>query len=150
MNKIKNIDGQDLPVSLANKEDAISLTRSVAMLANVEIKNWVLKWIVMQCEMVKPSTRFYFTCQEMNGMVIPCMLYNMNSEDMQRVQLEKIECEHCKWSGVIANPCFIDLYIGSPWMQDSFDRACTLPSEPCPVCKSTLPRKALWCSNSCS
>jgi hypothetical protein len=65
-------------------------------------------------------------------------------DDLQRVQIEKVRCGSCSWEGRIANPTEPTLYMGLVTELETTRRAHALPRRPCPVCKSELPRPAIW------
>lgn len=61
----------------------------------------------------------------------------------QRVQIEKLNCKHCNWSGITANPCEGSLFYWAD-RNDAELEAINIPRVCCPRCNEALPRPAIW------
>jgi hypothetical protein len=67
--------------------------------------------------------------------------------NLQRVFLEILICNNCKWKGMTANPKDTDIYFGIPNDISSFDLirySNKYPTLPCPICSERLPRHPIW------
>ncbi|WP_152632661.1 MULTISPECIES: hypothetical protein [Pseudomonas] len=74
---------------------------------------------------------------------VPLCLYRMD-ERWQRVLIERVACDQCKWGGKIANPSDPTLYFGVDDGLGVSYKALSLPRCNCPKCGMALPRIAVW------
>lgn len=75
-----------------------------------------------------------------------CLFMN-NSDKLQRVQMERVNCSICNWTGIIANPTIPELYYACPNRWELLKEANEIPVVNCPVCSHILPRHSIWISD---
>lgn len=74
---------------------------------------------------------------------VATVLYNYDKE-IHRVQLENGKCKKCEWSGIIANPTDVLLFINVKNNIEIMRKAWELPMLGCPICNEKLERPAIW------
>jgi len=74
--------------------------------------------------------------------LFPIVILKIDGE-LQRVHLERLNCESCDWSGYTANPMLSELYDYASWLAQA-RRSEKFTIRSCPRCNSRLPRHPIW------
>ncbi|MDN4621062.1 hypothetical protein QCD85_23290 [Paenibacillus sp. PsM32] len=75
-----------------------------------------------------------------------CLFMNI-ADKLQRVQMERVNCSICNWTGIIANPTIPQLYYGCCNRWELLKEANEIPVVNCPFCGHVLPRHSIWVSD---
>jgi ankyrin repeat protein len=110
--------------------------------AAMHLQKAVESWSELARDYPEISTGLHRSGHERFGLM-PIVLLEIGG-GLQRIHIEQLTCEVCRWSGVTANPMMPDLYLCIPDQFRHMRDAEKYPVLPCPACGAKLPRHPIW------
>ena len=118
---------------------------SLPEVASLSAPGVVHDWLLWAVRFVSGHHEFSLSRREFGlRNKVQWMILLSAAHGRQRVEVEQVACESCSMSVCLANPTLPDLYVGLSNLYDLLDRTWEMPTVPCPVCRSVLPRRAVW------
>lgn len=143
-NQIENIDGEDVYVLRKEMHKEIEkLKRRISLEKESHLFAMLNKDIEFICSHLGFAIAFRPVKLGNDRQWIPCLIYNYEGE-WRRVILQYANCLKCDWTGNIANPTDIDLYITMENEYQILKEMAKLPFLKCPKCGGKLSARAIW------